>query len=295
MNTKITSLAIILLLSISLISCSSKINTDEKAENKTEQNINQPTQVAKRIVALTPLAADLIYNLNKTTLVGISNGRYTSKETKFSEFPRVGERGNINLEKIIALKPDLVIGSELFQSEALTRLKELGIDTISHQTNSWQELENLTITLANRIDTNPKPILNKYQSFLNNIPDNGKSVLVLVSRVPVLSPNKNSWAGDLLTKFKYKNMTADFQSNGRFQGYLTLSQEKILTANPDKIFLIESDDINPDELKKETFWSQLKATQNNQVYIFHHDGLISPTSIDTVEEVTNQLRQAAKE
>ena len=88
-------------------------------------------------------------------------------------------------------------------------------------------------------------------------------------------------------------MTADLQSNTRFQGYLTLSQEKILTANPDKIFLIESDNINPEELKKLPFWSKLKATQNNQVYLFHHDGLISPTSVDTVEEVTNQLREVA--
>lgn len=294
MNRKIAAFTTVLLLSISLVSCSNQINTKEKSEKKTEQNTNQPTKLAKRVVALTPLAADLIYNLNKTTLVGIPNGRYTSKEPKFTDFPRVGERGNMNLEKIIALKPDLVIGSELFQSQALTRLRELGIDTISHQSNNWQELENLTITLATRIGSNPQPILNKYQSFLKNIPDNGKSVLVLVSRVPVLSPNKNSWAGDLLNKFNYKNITGDLQSNTRFQGYLTLSQEKILTANPDKIFLIESDDINPDELKKETFWNQLKATQNNQVYIFHHDGLISPTSIDTVEEVTTQLRNVAK-
>ena len=239
------------------------------------------------------LAADLIYTLDKNKLVAVPNGRYTSKTAKFKELPRVGVRGNINLEKIVALKPDLVIGTELFQSQALNRLKELGIDTISHQTSSWSDLENITKQLANRIGANPQPILSKYQSFLTNISENGESVLMLVSRVPVLSPNKNSWAGDLLTKFKYKNMTADLQSNTRFQGYLTLSQEKILTANPDKIFLIESDNINPEELKKLPFWGKLKATQNNQVYLFHHDGLISPTSIDTVEEVTNQLREVA--
>lgn len=294
MNRKITALATALLLSLSLIACSNDNNTVENLENTTQENAKQPIKLAKRVVALTPLAADLIDNLDKSKLVAVPNGRYISKTDKFNELPRVGARGNINLEKIVALQPDLVIGSELFQSQALNRLKELGIDTISHQTSSWQDLEDLTKQLATRVGANPQPILSKYQSFLTNIPDNGESVLMLVSRVPVLSPNQNSWAGDLLTKFKYKNMTADLQSNTRFQGYLTLSQEKILTANPDKIFLIESDNINPEELKKLPFWSKLKATQNNQVYLFHHDGLISPTSVDTVEEVTNQLREVAK-
>lgn len=294
MKSKINIIGTILLLNLSLFSCSNPSNTVDTNQQKIKANQEQPIKLAKRVVALTPLAADLIYNLDKNKLVAVPNGRYTSKNAKFKELPRVGIRGNINLEKIIALQPDLVIGIELFQSQALNRLKELGIDTISHQTSSWSDLENITKQLATRIGANPQPILNQYKSFLTNIPENGESVLMLVSRVPVLSPNKNSWAGDLLNKFKYKNMTADLQSNTRFQGYLNLSQEKILTANPDKIFLIESDNINPDELKKLPFWSKLKATQNNQVYLFHHDGLISPTSIDTIQEVTTQLREVAK-
>ena len=293
MNIKITTLATALLLSVSLIACSNQTDTINQVENTTEENAKPTIKLAKRVVALTPLAADLIYKLDKNKLVAVPNGRYISKTDKFTELPKVGARGNVNLEKIVALKPDLVIGSELFQSQALNRLKELGIDTVPHQTSSWQDLENLTKQLATRVGANPQPILSKYQSFLTNISENGESVLMLVSRVPVLSPNQNSWAGDLLTKFKYKNMTADLQSNTRFQGYLTLSQEKILTANPDKIFLIESDNMNPEELKKLPFWGKLKATQNNQVYVFHHDGLISPTSLDTVEEVTNQLREVA--
>lgn len=297
MNKKLTALVTVILLSFSLFACSNN-NTEvtlNNSESQRKETTKQPIKFAKRVVALTPLAADLIYNLDSNKLVAIPNGRYTNKESKFADFPRVGIRGNVNLEKVVALKPDLVIGSELFQSQALGKLKELGIDTIPHQTSSWKDLENLTKELAVRVNADPKPILDKYQSFLGNTPENGKSVLVLVSRTPILSPNKNSWAGDLLTKFKYKNIAADLQSNSRFQGYLTLSPEKILAANPDKIFLIESDNIQPDELKKLPFWSKLKATQNNQVYIFHHDGLISPTSVSTVKEVSNQLRQVAQQ
>jgi iron complex transport system substrate-binding protein len=297
MNKHLIAVITTLFVTLNLVGCSSQLNnnTATNQEKSLDNNLQQPIQLANRVVALTPLAADLIYNLDKSKLLGVPSGRYTDvvAQAKFAELPRIGGRGNINLEKIVALKPDLVIGSETFQSQALNRLKELGINTISHETRNWQDLKNLTVDLAGRIGADPKSILDKYASFISQIPENGKSVVVLVSIQPTLSPNKNSWSGDLLEKFNYKNVTADLQANTRFQGYLTLSQEQILAANPEKIFIMESDTVNPDDFKKLPFWNQLKATRNNQVYIFHHDGLISPTSINTVEKVTNQLRQTA--
>ncbi len=74
---------------------------------------------------------------------------------------------------------------------------------------------------------------------------------------------------------------------------MTLSQEKILEANPDKLFIIESDNLNPNDFKKLPYWNKLKAVQNNQVYTFHHDGLITATSIDNIEETCKKLREIA--
>ncbi|AFZ02849.1 ABC transporter substrate-binding protein [Calothrix sp. PCC 6303] len=296
MNQKTLILIFAALLSINLFACS---NTDKKSTiNKTESltNTQTPIQQAQRVVALTPLAADLIYKLDKTKLVGVPSGRYTDvvAKAKFADFPRVGRNTAINIEKIVSLKPDLVIGSEGFHDQILGKLKELGIQTRTGSIRSWQDLNNQTKEIAKLTGTDPKPILDKFESYLNNIPQNGQKVLVLARPQPTSSPNKNSWAGDLLTKFNYKNLVADLESNGRFPGYLTLSQEKILEANPDKIFLIESGNLNPEEFKKLPYWNKLKAVQTNQVYTFHHDGLISPTSVDTVEQVTKQLREVAE-
>lgn len=306
MNKGSTALVSISLLVFNLIACSNDSHTNDshtpvnKSQIQTQQNSNQKQaserkkELVQRVVTLTPIATDLIYNLDQNKLVGIPNARETSKKPKFAAYPIVGMHSNINLEKIIGLKPDLVIGSEVMQSEALAKLEELGIDVIAHQVKSLQDLKSLTQKLAARIGVNPKPILDKYQSCSADIPKNGKSVLALTGRIPTSSANKNSWTGDLLDKFNYQNITANFQSNRPFSGYLTLSQEKILTANPDMIFLIESNNLKPDVLKKLPFWSKLKATQNNRVYIFHHDGLIAPTSIDTVIEVCSKLRRLAK-
>ena len=295
MNQNITACLICIALTLNLVACS-KSNQEASLNNvKTKLEKTQPIQQAKRVVVLTPLAADLIYQLDKTKLVGVPNGRYTDiiAKSKFINFPRVGTRSAINLEKIVSLKPDLVLGAEKIHDKILAKLQELKIPTIARNISSWQDLENQTTELAKLIGSNPKPILDKYQSCLGNIPNNQKTVLILLRAQPTSSPNKYSWAGNLLEKFKYKNLAADFQSGSRFKGFLTLSQEKILEANPDQLFIIESDNLNPNDFKKLPYWNKLKAVQNNQVYTFHHDGLITPISIDNIEETCKKLRQIA--
>lgn len=70
--------------------------------------------------------------------------------------------------------------------------------------NNWESLEELTKTLAKSIDADPQPLLNRYKSFLPEKPTKGFSTLALVSRQPILAPNKNSWAGDLLGNSRRK-------------------------------------------------------------------------------------------
>lgn len=264
------------------------------AQSEAQTQVSQKSAV-KRVVALTPLAADLIHTLDKTKLVGVSGGRYIEASGKFKNLPRVGERATVNLERIVALKPDLVIGSNVFQGNLLEQLERSNIPTMTVTTSSWQDLEIVTQQIAEKIGADPQPILQQYRAFLNNPPQHNKTVLVLAGIQPALSPNANSWAGDLLTRFGYKNLVADLPSSGQFQGYLTVSPEKILEMNPDQIFVIEGGSVqnSPDEIKSLPFWKNLKAAKNDQVFVFHHDGLIAPTSIRTVEEVTQKLRQTA--
>ncbi|PHK11615.1 iron ABC transporter substrate-binding protein, partial [Nostoc linckia z13] len=46
-----------------------------------------------------------------------------------------------------------------------------------------------------------------------------------------------------------------------------------------------------DDLKKESFWKQLQATQNNRVYVFDYYGLVNPGSINAIEKACQKLQQ----
>jgi iron complex transport system substrate-binding protein len=248
---------------------------------------------ASRIVALTSLSADILHRLDKDRLVGISGSRLLAQNPDLAKLPKVSEgRSQPNLEKIIALKPDLVIGAQGFHDQTLKKLQELGIRTLATEVNSWNGLQNLTRTLATVTKADATPLLNSYKTFLEPKPSHSASTLVLVSRKPIQSPNKTSWAGDFLAQFNAKNVVADLQANSPLQGYITLSPEKILEANPDVIIVVDTGDGVVEQFKSEPFWSQLRATQTNRVYVFDYYGLVNPGSLAAIETATTRLKAA---
>lgn len=284
-----------ILLSILLTACNQPI-AQQTATTPVNANQTTPTS-AQRIVALTSLTADIIYQLDSTKLVGITGGSLLNKDPRFQDLQRVAQgQTPADLEKILALKPDLVIGAQGFSDQTLQQLEKLGIKTFSTRVNSWESLKELTKTLAGFVGADPTPLLNRYEGFLPKARNNSNSTLVLVSRQPILTPNKNSWAGDLLRQFGVNNLAADLQGTSPIGGYITLSAEKILAANPEVIILISppqggSETALLDAFKQESFWQKLSAAKNNQVYVFDYYGLVNAGSIDAIEKASQQLAQ----
>ncbi len=249
-----------------------------------------PTKVS-RVVALTSLSADIMHRLDKTKLIGMSGSRLLSQNPEFTQVIKVSEgRSQPNLEKIVALKPDFVIGAAGFHDPVINKLKSMGIKTLLTKVDGWQSLNDLTSEIATILQSDPQPLLKHYQKFIKPT-EQPSSTLVLVSRQPILAPNKTSWAGDLMTQFGAKNLVAELQGQSQFGGYITLSAEKVLEANPEVIILVDTGQGEAEKFKSEPFWSKLKATKNNQVYVFDYYGLVNPGSIDSIEKACSQLQQ----
>jgi iron complex transport system substrate-binding protein len=283
------------LLGFSLVACgvnTTDTNPNSQAETTTDTDLNPETE-AQKVVALTSLTADIIYRLDATKLVGISGSRLLKEDERFTDFPTMNEgRTPPDLEKIVALEPDLVIGAEGFSDQTLSKLEELGIKTIATNIDSWTSLKEVTKTLASAIGSDPEPLLKEYDTYLPN-QNNEKSnlsTLVLVSRQPILAPNKNSWAGDLLSQFPVTNLAAQLQGSSPVGGYVTLSPEKILQSNPDTLIIVDpSREGILEQLKQEAFWKNLKATQQDQVYVFDYYGLVNPGSLEKIKTASQQL------
>ena len=276
-------------LSSQLASCS----PSSSVSPETEETVISPESRPQKIIALTSISADIVQELAADALVGIPGSSLLTNDSRFEGLTVVSSgRTEPDLEKIVALKPDLVIGAAGFHDKTLERLTDLEIAVLSADIKGWENLKNLTQDLATQLDVDPTPLVERYDACLSQASDSGSTAIVLASREPLLSPNKDSWAGDFLEKFNVQNLTADLQGQSEFQGYITLSPEKVLEMNPEQLYFVASGGGVEEEitqLKTDPFWSQLAAVQSDQVYGFDYHGLINPGSVSSIEQVCKKL------
>ena len=293
-NWRLGAIALLALGMGALTACSGAVDLDEvtpttESPSAADTNDESVAEV-NRVVTLTSLTADLIQTLDGDKLVGMPGSPLFEGDPRFADIEVVSQaRTEPDLETIVALEPDLVIGAAGFHDKALDRLEELGVETLSVDVNSWDALETLTMDLAQRTNADPEPLLTRYEACLAQAPESVPSTLVLVSRQPLLSPNQESWAGDFLKQFNIQNVTADLQGESPFEGYITLSEEKVLVDNPEVLLVVETGENLLDQLKEDAFWGELAATQSEQVYVFDYFGLVNPGNLASIEAVCERL------
>ena len=257
---------------------------------KTEKNNRNKVNNREGIVSLTSLTSDIIYTLKPDALIGIPGSSILRKNQNLKNIPTISEgRTPPNIEKIISLKPKLVIGSQGFHDKTLTKLDDLGIGVLSTKVNSWNDLISLVENLSNITNESSQKVFEKLNAcFIEASPKN-KKVVVLVSTKPLLSPNDQSWAGLLLKKFNLINLTADLKGSGRMKGYLNLSPEWLLKEEPDNLILIKFGNEQYNQYSSLPFWNDLKAVQNNKIDYFDYYGLINVGSLKSINNTCEKL------
>jgi len=199
----------------------------------------------KRVISLNSLGADIVSKLDIDSLVGIPGSSLLKKDDRFSNKTIVSEgRMPPSLETIIKLKPSLVIGSEGFHDKILDKLRDLNIETYKTNTKSINKLEILIKDLANYLNKNPSSLAKNIKSCYFEEAKYSGSAVILANLKPLLSPNSNSWAGNLLDRFNLDNISKDLESKTEFKGYVNLSPEIILKKKPSKIIVIEFPGMN---------------------------------------------------
>ena len=247
-----------------------------------------------RVVALTSLTADLINTISKDALVGIPGSSILKKNKEFDSIPIVSSgRMPPDLEKILSLKPDLVIGAKGFHDRSLSKLNSLGISTLYTSISSLDDLDNLNRNLASKLNTRTnslKDIIGScYSGNKNNNKNKNKNLVVLVSSKPILSPNKDSWAGNLISSFKLNNLASEITNKTEFKGYVNLSPEWLLKSQPENILVIKTPGSDLSQYESINIWNKLEAVKNNNIYTFDYYGLINAGGIKAINKACQKL------
>ena len=274
-----------------LICLSINAFTFELLANQNNHKKNNSTIDKKlRIVAMTSLSADLLNRISPSSLVGIPGSSLFIKNKQFDNIPIISSgRMPPNLEKIISLQPDLVIGAEGFHDRSLSRLNSLGIDTLSTSISSLDDLDILYGQLSSKLRVSPKSLETILKSCYSKKINQNKNVVVLVSSKPILSPNKKSWAGNLISNFKLNNLASEITNKTEFKGYVNLSPEWLLKSQPENILVIKTPGSDLSQYESINIWKNLNAVKNNKVFIFEYYGLINAGSINSINQACQKL------
>ena len=247
-----------------------------------------------RIVALTSLSADLVNQINNRNLVGIPGSSLIRKNNDFDNITIVS-RGRMqpDLEKIINLNPNLVIGASGFHDKTLSEIKRLGINTLSTNIKSLDSLDNFYKELQRKLEVNNltsiKEVLKNCYPNYSTSKRNYKEVVALVSVKPILSPGSTSWAGSLISNFKLNNLSANIQNKTQFKGYTNLSLEWLLKAKPNNLILIKTPGSDISQYKDLPVWQKLPAVKNNKIFEFDYYGLINPGNLVSIDNACKKL------
>ena len=248
------------------------------------------TKNNKRIISLNSLGADIVSKLDNDTLVGIPGSSLLKEDNKFSEKVIVSEgRMPPSLEKIIKLKPSLVIGSEGFHDKILDKLEDLNIQTLKTNTKSINQLEILISDLARYLNKDSSKLKSNIKNCYVNPSRYREKVVILASTKPLLAPNSNSWAGNLLDRFNFDNISKNLESKTEFKGYVNLSPEIILKTKPSKIILITFPGMNQNSLLSDPIFKKVISQNNSELISFNYYGLINPGSLKTINNACEKL------
>ncbi len=244
-------------------------------------------QEAKRIVSLVPWVTKSLYLMGEQArLVGCTS--FCPVEAK-DRIPVVANAMNVNLEKILTLKPDVVVASSLNKPETIESLNKLGIRVVLQPyPKSFEEICDYFVQIgelvgqtakANEIVGQQKARLAKLEEAVP--PGKKPNIFIQIGAKPLFCAVPNTFMEDFIRFSGGKN-----SAEGLKMGSIT--REYVLKQNPDVIFIVTMGIVAEEEKQTWESYRSLSASKSKKIFILDADKTCSPTPIlfvDALEEM----------
>jgi len=291
-RVKIPSLAALIALSgliLSLSSCNIRREPPPAARAVVDE-LGRTVQVAShpsRIISLAPSTTE--------TLFALGLGDRIAGVTTYCDYPpeaetkeKVGDTQRPGIEKIIALKPDLVIVSRASQLEQfVTRLSDLGvpayvsspsslegvlesIERLGELTGTGDRARALVSGLRARVEAVQARVSAKDQP----------RVLFILGNEPLITVGGTAFINDLITRAGGRSISSDQTSE-----YPQYSLETAVAKQPEVIFLQSGSPDLPERLKG------TPAARDGRVYQLDSNLLLrpGPRIVDGLEQMASKI------
>ena len=249
----------------------------------------------KRIISLAPNITEILFDLGlDEEVVGVSI--HCDFPEKAKTRPRVGSYISLDYEKIISLKPDLIIATGAGNTrEMVERLEKLGFPAYVIFP---KDLEGILLSIdhigqvvdrkaeALRIIQDMKRRKAKIINLMKNVPRT--KVFLQIGEAPMVTVGKGSFADDLIRLAGGENVAGEEKKM-----YPRFGMEEILKRAPEVIIITSMNtSANYEKVLQDwSRWKTLPAVKNGRIHLINSDLIDrpSPRIIDGLEEMARIL------
>lgn len=251
-------------------------------------------QPARRIVSLAPHITELLYAAGAgDRLVGAST--HSDYPPPANSLPSVGSFAALDLERVLSLKPDLIVGWHSGNKPSqLARLREFGIPVYESQPADFgmiaSALEKLSVLAGSEAIGNQAAadFRARWQTLRTQYQDRPQiSVFYQIWSQPLMTLNGQHMVSSVLRLCGGRNIFA-----GLPQLAPTVSVEAVLAADPQVI--LTPSDARDQPLQRWRQFPRLRAVREEHLYTVNADWLnrAGPRVLDAADEVCKRLDEA---
>jgi iron complex transport system substrate-binding protein len=238
---------------------------------------------AQRVISLAPHVTELIYAAGGgSRLVGAVS--YSDYPPEAKQIPRVGDNKALDLERIAALKPDLIVVWRHGNAQAqLEHLRALHIPLFFSEPHQLDDVAQTLIKLGTLLGTSniADAAASRYRQDIAGLRARyanrpSVSVFYQVWDQPLMTLNGTHMVSDVITLCGGRNVFAKLEPL-----VPTVSTEAVLAANPEAIFTASAGATKPDkplpQLDRWRAWPSLTAVARNNLFAIDGDLIDRPT------------------
>ncbi|SET96596.1 iron complex transport system substrate-binding protein [Draconibacterium orientale] len=233
-------------------------------------------QDVKRVISLAPSITENIYLVGgKDKLVGCTSYCMLALNDGIEE---IGSTVDVNVERIFALKPDMVLTMKLTKAQDIATLEKLGLrvevletprtfDEICAQTQQIAELIGCE-DQSTEVVAKARKTVAEIQAKSKQLPPS--KIFFQIGANPVFSVLDNTYMNDFMLLCNATNIASGLKHG-------TLTRESVLLKNPDVIIIAEMGGFGKEERKVWNTYEGMEAVNNNKVFLISSETACSPT------------------
>ena len=237
------------------------------------------SEPATRIVALTPSDCEILCALGcEDALVG--RGKYCDYPASIQELPVVQSGAETNIEEILALNPQVVLMSDMSQTEEQANmLEENGVKVVISDANDIAGVYTAIRMIGALMgkDAEAETLIADMQATFDEIAakseKSGKTVYFEVSPLQwgLWTAGSSTFMDELAALCGASNVFSDIE------GWQAISEEQVIDRNPDYIVSIAGmGDTGVEEILSREGWSDVTAVKNGDVYSADSNAISRP-------------------